>query len=228
METTAEEIKILDIVINIVISFSFLISILLLLHLLVFQRNKDIVSFYMTKLVLWLIFCGLIKNICGVANLQIKVYITCTIVVSIIRFFAMAEQLFSFMIALELFLMSINPLDGSVMGKYFYKYTIPTICIISIATGIMNGVDYYTPGSACIIQSNALYSKICTIFFLIIFLVNMLLFIMFFIKSRKIFTQSATESSGQQISKKTRSWLLFFNLFDIGSITCSFLYCNIF
>jgi len=197
------ELNSLEISIYIVTSLSFLISILLLAHLLVFKskKYKDKLKVNLTKFVLWLIFCGLMKNIFGLANFGLTNFITCTILISIIRFFAMAEQLFSFMIALELFLQSTRPLNEDLMRMNYYRYALSIIFLLSIITGIMNGVDYYAPGSACLQQNNALYAEICEIFFLIVFLVNMLLFMAFFIKSRKLLAQAAES----QISKKGRS-----------------------
>jgi len=184
----------LEISIYIVTSLSFLISLVLLLHLLIFQvdKYKEKLEIYMTKLVLWLIFSGLIKNIFGVANFDLTDYLTCSILISFVRFFAMAEQLFSFNIALELLLKSIYINLNT--NKYYYKYTLPTIWIISIIIGIMNGIDFYEPGTPCLIRDNAIFSKICTIFFLTIFLVNMLLFLAFFTKSRKYFLKNANTS----------------------------------
>jgi len=219
------ELNSLEISIYIVTSLSFLISILLLAHLLVFKskKYKDKLKVNLTKFVLWLIFCGLMKNIFGLANFGLTNFITCTILISIIRFFAMAEQLFSFMIALELFLQSTRPLNEDLMRMNYYRYALSIIFLLSIITGIMNGVDYYAPGSACLQQNNALYAEICEIFFLIVFLVNMLLFMAFFIKSRKLIAQAAES----QISKKEEVKFYFLIFLTLGLLRAPY-YVEIF
>jgi len=198
--STQQEITILKDVELVVTIIGYLVSILFLLHFYVFKRTqyKEIMSKHLVKLVMLLIFTGLIKNIFGLPSSYTTILSACTTLISLTKTFAMAEQLYSFMIALDLCITSFRPLAIKKFDKYLNIVTHPTIWIISIVIGIMNGISYYQPDSACVIQKTPLLVKIASFFFVIVFLINMLLFIMFFIKSRQLFGKI----DSQLISKK--------------------------
>jgi len=119
----------------------------------------------------------------------------------------MAEQLFSFLIALELYLKS--KYSVSDISKHFYKRTIPIITIISIISGVFNGIDYYSPGCVQNSISVGIFYSINSVFFLIVFTLNMVLFIMFFVNSRKVFTKSSNDSY-LSVKQELILYILFF------------------
>jgi len=145
-----------------------------------------------------MIFTGLIKNIFGLPYSYTKDLSVCTPLIGFTKTFGMAEQLYSFLIALDLCITSFNPLVNKKFEKYLNTVIHPTIWIISIVIGIMNGISYFVPGSACVPQKTPLLVQIASFFFVIIFLINMTLFIIFFIKSRQLFGKS----DSQLISKR--------------------------
>jgi len=197
--STQQELQTLKYVQMVVVCLSYLVSFLFLLHFYVFKKTqyKVIMSNHLVKLVMCLIFTGLITTIFGVPSGLSSIYSVCAATIAVSRIFATAEQLYSFMIALDLCVTSYNPLAKIKLEKYLNIVTHPCIWIISIVIGVLYGIFNYEPRSACVRQSPLLI-QIADFFLIIVFMINMLLFVIFFINSRKLYG----EADLKLISKK--------------------------
>jgi len=191
------------------------ITVLMMLHIFIIKKIEFEAKLknYMTKIVLWLIFCGVLKAAFGIANNLVTDSEACKITLSFIKFSAMAEQLFSFLIALELFLIVKVQKIGQkrMMEPYFYKITFPLILVLSIIVSVLSSIDYYLPNT-CVFNYNSIYSKGGTIFFLTVFIANMILFLLYFIFSQKFYRNSKQESQLTKIEELFFYILLFLTL----------------
>jgi len=167
-----------------------ILSTYFLLHIYVFERKKyeSMTKIYLSKLVMNMIFWMTIKVSFGLVSLLLTVHVQCVSIIIIVKFAAMAEQVFSFMIALELNLKTYFYRGQKVIESHFLTVTIPIIFALGVLASIMNALDYYEPTS-CQNQPYPTFVFINSVVFLTIFCVNMLLFIIFFIKSRILFSK---------------------------------------
>jgi len=208
-------------------SISYLVSTLFLLHFYAFKREQyeKRISSPLVKFPMLLVLCGLLKNIFGLPSLLVHDYYQCSTLIGLARVFGTAEQLYSFIIALSLFFKSYTPLSKLKIYDYEYYIMHPLIWIISIILGVLNGLAYFVPNSACIIQSTPLLVQIASIIFIIVFIVNMIVFILFFIASRKIFGNTADNSL---ITKKEEVILYLFLFLVFGVLRAPLYIDNIF